>query len=43
MRVYLHLNASLLAHAHTPYNKHVTDTYAGMNGGRCGQQGLDVG
>jgi hypothetical protein len=36
---------SLLAHAHTPYtsNKHVTDTYAGMNGVRCGQQGLDVG
>jgi len=34
---------SLLAHVHTPYNNHVTDTDAGMNGVRCGQQGLDVG
>jgi len=34
---------SLLAHAHTPYNNHVTETDAGMNGVRCSQQGLDVG
>jgi hypothetical protein len=33
----------LLAHAHTPHNNHVTNTYAGMNGVKCGQQGLDVG